>query len=102
VAETNSSNLPQLDFVESSQSSMTSRGKPEECVALATSTLKVTLWLLKVANSVLEAADKASEVEVRNLVLAVKLVKGSILQNSISAKKISDKFLGSNFSRISI
>ena len=64
-----------LGLVEASQSCMTSRGKPEECVALASSTLKVCLWLLKVMSSVLETGEKVAEVESNNFFAALRLVK---------------------------
>ena len=64
-----------LSLIEASQSCMTSRGKPEECVALASSTLKVCLWLLKVMESVLETGEKVSEVESNNFFVALRLVK---------------------------
>ena len=64
-----------LDFVETSQSCLTSRGKPEECVSLASSTLKVTLWLLRVMLGVMEAGEKASEIETKNFSVSLTLVK---------------------------
>ena len=64
-----------LDFIEGSQSCMTSRGKPEECVALASSTLKISLWLLRVMNYVLEIGEKVAEIELKNFVFALRLIK---------------------------
>ena len=64
-----------LAFVESSYSCMTSRGKPEECVSLASSSLKVTLWLLKCMQSVMELGEKVSEVETKNFSVSLNLVK---------------------------
>ena len=54
---------------------MTSRGKPEECVSLASSTLKVTLWLLRVMINVMEMGEKMGEVETNNFSVSLNLVK---------------------------
>lgn len=64
-----------LELIELSQTCMTSRGKPEECVSLATSTLKVTLWLLKCMTSAFELGDKVSAIEVQNFTLALELIR---------------------------
>ena len=54
---------------------MTSRGKPEECVSLASSTLKVTLWLLKCMHNVVEMAEKVTEVDTKNFAVSLNLIK---------------------------
>jgi mediator of RNA polymerase II transcription subunit 24 len=72
-----------LDLIEASQSCMTSRGKPEECVALASSTLKVTLWLLKTMNFILEVGEKVTEVDSKNFFVALHLVQ-KYLQSEFS------------------
>ena len=65
---------------------LTSHGKPEECVALSTAVLRITLWLLRTAQSVLalgvdhlnDRGNGSGEVDALNCKQAVRLLQSFV------------------------
>lgn len=86
--------LALLDLVDLSQSLVTSRGKPEDCLTLGHSLVKIVLWLLRL---IIDSPTPAIETRV------VQLLKIFVVDNDFTASllyvgKVEDK---ENFSKIS-